>query len=198
MPGSLCRFGPANGTGEARIDHTGSIRMFSPRGLDQPAAWPTNDSRTLWPETRGGGVIAVGIRHPNPACSRRLRSGELPAQNFPSDFGGTPQDRRSVVPSKWSETGPVIWFSFCLSRWTAHRRPQPLRRALQRHGGGLMGTGGHEGRGREQMCMGVIWRALAQLGTCGQDYWPAANRVSSETQYSKTLYDDGAFRLVSP
>ena len=30
MPGSLCRFGPAQANGEARIDQTGSTRMFSP------------------------------------------------------------------------------------------------------------------------------------------------------------------------
>ena len=58
MPGSLCRFGPANENGEARIDHTGSTRMLSPAVWISQLAWPTNDSRTLLPSTRAGGVSA--------------------------------------------------------------------------------------------------------------------------------------------
>ena len=58
MPGSLRRFGPANATGEARSDHTGSTRMFSPDAWISQLACPTNDNRTLLPLTRGGGVSA--------------------------------------------------------------------------------------------------------------------------------------------
>jgi hypothetical protein len=80
MPGSLWRFGPAQANGEARIDHTGSIRMFSPEVWISQLAWPTNDSRTLSPVIRCGGVSVKGLGvhsghaarcRPPPNCQRR-------------------------------------------------------------------------------------------------------------------------------
>ena len=58
MPGSLWRFGPAQSTGEARADQTGSTKMFKPAVWISQLAWPTNDNRTFSPVTRAGGVSA--------------------------------------------------------------------------------------------------------------------------------------------
>jgi hypothetical protein len=106
MPGSLRRFGPAKRTGEARSDHTGSTRMFSPEVWISQLTWPTNDSRTLPPSTRGGGVSACGLgTHSGQA--RRCRSRpNCQRSTSRSDFGGTPSGSKNCLPSKWSEIGP--------------------------------------------------------------------------------------------
>ncbi len=100
MPGSLCRFGPAQANGEARSDHTGSTRMFKPAVWISQLACPTNDSRTLSPVTRAGGVSACGLGaqsgqaarfRPEPNCQRRTS---------PSDFGGEPSGSKKCSPSK--------------------------------------------------------------------------------------------------
>ena len=100
MPGSLCRFGPANETGEARIDHTGSTRMLRSAVWISQLAWPTNESRTLSPLTRGGGVSlwAFGTHS---GQSARLRPVPNCQRSSPAnDFGGTPSGSKKRVPSK--------------------------------------------------------------------------------------------------
>jgi len=45
-------------TGDARIDHTGSTRIFWPAVWISQLAWPTKENRILSLPTRGGGVSA--------------------------------------------------------------------------------------------------------------------------------------------
>ena len=106
MPGSLQRFGPAQLTGDARADHTGSIRMFSPDVWISQLAWPTNDNRALSPFTRAGGVSACGLgAHSGQGC-RCLPGPNCQRSTSPSDLGGEPSGSRKRMPSKCSDTGP--------------------------------------------------------------------------------------------
>jgi hypothetical protein len=100
MPGSLQRFGPAQLTGDARPDHTGSIRMFSPDVWISQLAWPTYDNRALSPQTRAGGVSACGLgAHSGQAC--RCRPGpNCQRSTSASDLGGEPSGSRKRMPSK--------------------------------------------------------------------------------------------------
>src|SRR6266446_4420692 len=89
IPGSLQRLGPAHLTGDARTDHTGSTRMFSPDAWISQLAWPTNDNRTLSPQTRAGGLSACGLgAHSGQAC-RCLPGPNCQRRTSPSDFDGT-------------------------------------------------------------------------------------------------------------
>src|SRR5258705_4996469 len=100
VPGSLQLFGPAQLTGDARADHTESTTMFSPDAWISQLAWPTNDNRTLSPQTRAGGLSACGLgAHSGQAC-RCLPGPNCQRSNSPSDFGGEPSGSRNRVPSK--------------------------------------------------------------------------------------------------
>ena len=100
MPGSLCRFGPAKLTGETRIDHTGSTRMLSPAVWISQLAWPTNDSRTLSPSTRGGGVSACGLGTHSGQLARLPVAAELPAQHLAERFRRHAVGIEEARPSK--------------------------------------------------------------------------------------------------
>ncbi len=92
------RPGPANG--EARIDHTGSTRMFSPEVWISQLAWPTKESRTLSPSTRGGGVSACGLGTHSGQFARCRPLPNCQRSTSPSDFGGAPSGSKKRRPSK--------------------------------------------------------------------------------------------------
>ena len=83
MPGSLTRFGPAKLTGEARSDHTGSHKRFTPAVWMRSEAWPTKPIRIALPSTRAGGRSEWGLgTHsghfaPRPDNCQRRRSATL-------------------------------------------------------------------------------------------------------------------------
>ena len=106
MPGSLCRFGPAKATGEARIDHTGSTRMLRSAVWISQVTWPTNDSRTLSPLTRGGGVSLCAFGTQSGQLARCRSVPNCQRSTSANDLGGTPSGSKKRIPSKWSETGP--------------------------------------------------------------------------------------------
>ena len=96
MPGSLRRFGPAQATGETRFDHTGSTRMLSPAVWISQLAWPTNDSRTLSPSTRGGGVSACGLGAHSGQLGAAGRGRIASAAPHPAISAARPRDRRNA------------------------------------------------------------------------------------------------------
>ena len=100
MPGSLRRFGPAKETGEARIDHTGSIRMLRSRVWISQLTWPTKDSRTLSPLTRGGGVSLCGLGTQSGQFTRCRSVPNCQRSTPANDFGGTPSGSKNRIPSK--------------------------------------------------------------------------------------------------
>src|SRR5205085_1942364 len=100
MPGSLCRFGPANVKGEARIDHTGSTRRFTPEAWISQLACPTKDSLTLSPVTLGGGVSAWGLGTQSGQDARRRPEPNCQRSSSRSDFGGEPSGSKKCWPLK--------------------------------------------------------------------------------------------------
>ena len=79
--------------------------LRSPVWISQ-VTWPTNDSRTLSPLTRGGGVSLWAFGTQSGQLARFRSVPNCQRSTSPSDFGGTPSGSKKRVPSKWSETGP--------------------------------------------------------------------------------------------
>ena len=79
--------------------------LRSPVWISQ-VTWPTNDSRTLSPLTRGGGVSLCAFGTQSGQLARLRSVPNCQRSTSASDFGGTPSGSKKRVPSKWSETGP--------------------------------------------------------------------------------------------
>src|SRR5437899_1740440 len=86
--------------GEARIDHTGSTRMLRSRVWISQVTWPTNDSRTLSPPTRAGGVSLWAFGTQSGQLARLRSVPNCQRSTSPNDFGGTPSGSKKRVPSK--------------------------------------------------------------------------------------------------
>src|SRR6516165_7792851 len=102
IPGSFTRLGPTKRNGDARSDHTGSSRIFSPAVCISMLACPTYEMRKTAPSTRVGGRsrygdgahtghFALGARHLRSMC-QRSKSRLL--------LGGAPCGSKKHSPSK--------------------------------------------------------------------------------------------------
>ena len=186
MPGSLCRFGPAKETGEARIDHTGSTRMFRSRGLDQPADVADKRQPHLVAARRAAAACRCAGSAPNPASSARCRSvPNCQRSTSPSDFGGTPSGSKKCRAVEMVGDGAVIGFHLLIQidgTPTAAAAPASTPKTRRR----VVGMGDQEGRERTNG-IGRYMACPARLGTCGERKPPRQAAVRTKLQLSQCL-----------
>src|SRR6185312_8971727 len=97
---------PAQANGETRTDQTGSTRMFKPAVWISQLAWPTNESRTVPPSTRAGGLSENGLGSQSGHFARFLSRSNCQRSKSRKAFGGAPSGSKKRSPSKWSDLGP--------------------------------------------------------------------------------------------
>ena len=111
--------------------------MFRPAVWISQLAWPTNDSRTLSPSTRGGGVSACALgAHSGQACALPVPA-ELPAQHLAQRFRRHAVGIEELLAVEMIGDRPVIGFH-AVHPDEGTRSPRRRRPAMRTRGDALI------------------------------------------------------------